>query len=77
MRPAVKPVGLDAGVFHGAVGVQYFPVLLAIVNGFQDGFDRQTIFLSHLSGGQRLCPDCLAVENLGPNAAIDRQLAIV
>jgi hypothetical protein len=73
----VKAVGLDAGVLHGAVGVQYFLVLLTIANCFQDGVEGQAIFLSHLFGGQRLWPNCLAEENLGSNTAVHRQLAVV
>ena len=76
MRPAVETPGLDGCLFASPLGIQQFPVVFAVVNGFQNGFDRKVVLLGHLLGTERLGAECLAIQDLRANAPAHGELLI-
>ena len=76
MRPAVETPGLDGCLFASPLGIQQFPVVFALVNCFQNGFDRKIVFLGHLLGTERLGAECLAIQDFRANAPAHGELLI-
>jgi hypothetical protein len=76
MRPLVETAGVNGCLFTSPLGIQQFPVLLAIVNGFQNGRERKIVLLGNFLGSQRLRPQGFTIEDFGADAAVDGELLV-
>lgn len=60
----------DIRPFTIPVGLQHLRILLAIVDGFKHGFDRQGIVMGDLFRSACVLAESLSIEDFRPNATI-------
>ncbi len=72
----VESARLDGCLLASPFGIQQFPVVFAIVNCFQDGFDRKIVLFGDLLGTERLSAEGFAIQDFGANAPAHGELLI-
>jgi hypothetical protein len=68
----IEAARLNGCLLARPLGVQQFLVVFAVVDGFQDCFDRKIILSCDLLGTQRLRAHGLTIKDFGTDSAVYR-----